>query len=268
MHYIINGANVILSDREMRMVPKHIQVLCTNVLQAIVGVHSDCCLVGLAMIINEQCEKIEAALQATGVNMKYALEPVPAVHLSRRIPHEPEVHGRDTKEARGKSDDHWGGTDGPKEEQPRRTTQQNEYIEGQPVQQPFLRIMQTQRTERPTQANYPKEENGEFLNPANKTTTVHDIFRNMCVDDDSAGTGTGRPPFAAVVPIRSGRNEGSSTLVFFDDSKGKLTGKVDKTRETAGPISMANRTPENENSVHFTYMHCRDKLGLRRSLFI
>ena len=83
MEYIINGANVILSERDMRMAPKYIQVLCTNVLQAIAGVHCDCCLVGIAMIFNEQCEKTEAALQATCVNMKYVQEPVPTVHLSQ-----------------------------------------------------------------------------------------------------------------------------------------------------------------------------------------
>ena len=82
MQYIINGANAILSERKMRMAPKYIQVLCTNVLQAIAGVTADCCLVGIAMVINEQCGKIEAALQKTGVNMKYAMEPVPVVDLS------------------------------------------------------------------------------------------------------------------------------------------------------------------------------------------
>ena len=52
-----------------------------------------------------------------------------------------------------------------------------------------------------------KKKNGEFLNSANKATTVHEVYRNMYVDGDSTGTGTGRPPFAALVPIRSGKNE-------------------------------------------------------------
>ena len=95
MQYIINHANAVLSEREMRMAPKYVQVLCTNVLQAIMGVHCDCCLAGLAMIINQQCEMIEEALQATGVNKKYFGLPVPEVHLSRRVPREPEVHERD-----------------------------------------------------------------------------------------------------------------------------------------------------------------------------
>ena len=59
----------------MRMAPKYIQALCTNVLQATTGVHSDCCLVRIAVIINEQCEKIKAALQKKGINMKYAMYP-------------------------------------------------------------------------------------------------------------------------------------------------------------------------------------------------
>ena len=82
----------------------------------------------------------------------------------------------------------------------------------------------------------------------------------MCVDGDITVTGTGRSPFAALIPICSGRNEGSSTLV-----KGSLTDKGDTIRQTAGPVSMAVHILENENSEYFTCIYCRDKLGLRKS---
>ena len=95
MQYIINGANAILSDRKMRIAPKYMQVLCTNILQAIAGIHANCCLAGIAMIVSEQCGKIEAALQNEGVNMNYASEPIPEVYLLRRIPREPAVSERD-----------------------------------------------------------------------------------------------------------------------------------------------------------------------------
>lgn len=86
IQYIINGANGILNLRNMRMAIKYIQVLSTNTLQAIPGVHVDVCLVGMAMILNV---KIELELQKEGVSMKYVGTCLPEIHVSRHIPHEP-----------------------------------------------------------------------------------------------------------------------------------------------------------------------------------
>ena len=39
-----------------------------------------------------------------------------------------------------------------------------------------------------------KLKNGEFFTPGNRTTTVHELFRNMRVDGDNLNGGEGRPP--------------------------------------------------------------------------
>lgn len=77
-------------------------------------------------------------------------------------------------------------------------------------------------------------------------------------------TGTRRSPFAAIIPICSGKDAGSLILVHFNNNTGSLTGKGAIIRKTVCPVSMTVRKLENENSAYFTYIYCLDKLGLMR----
>ena len=94
MQYIINGTNGTLSPRKMIIAIKCIQLLSTNTLQAISGVHINVCLLGVAILLDNQTAKIEAELQKEGVNMKYMGTCLPEIHLSRQIPHELSVEQR------------------------------------------------------------------------------------------------------------------------------------------------------------------------------
>ena len=250
------------------------------------------------MIINQQCEMIEEALQATGVNKKYFGLPVPEVHLSRQVLREPEVHERDrpvelpdaTKmyksiynceypvgdDARmvpileefsrgGQMQKKFGdratiigvGLMGPRKNCLEEQLDRTRLLKVNLANNVFYSTCKISGLRDPNKPIILKLENGEFFTPGNRTTTVQELFRNMRVDGDSLNGGEERPPFAAVIPICSGRNEGSSTLVFFDDGKGELTSKGDKIHETAGPISMTIHIMENKNSAYFLYQKGR-----------
>ena len=89
----------------------------------------------------------------------------------------------------------------------------------------------------PNKKWYAKRKDGTYWPVGGKTTTWNSKFQNMRIGTDSDGRGTGRSPFICVIHNATGSKAGSSTLIYWDDSKGAPPPKKGVKRTVDGPVS-------------------------------
>ena len=89
----------------------------------------------------------------------------------------------------------------------------------------------------PNKKWYAKMKDGTYWPVGGKTTSWNSEFQNMRIRTDSDGHGTGKSPFICAVPNAAGSKAGSSTLIYWDDSKDAPPPKRGVKRTVDGPIS-------------------------------
>ena len=79
---------------------------------------------------------------------------------------------------------------------------------------------------------------------------------------ESSEAGKGRAPFSCVVPYQSGPKQGSSCLVYWDNSKRAPPPKKGVKRTTDGPISKLVNRLKGDKAAYWMNEYLRCNMGL------
>ena len=152
------------------------------------------------------------------------------------------------------------GPNGPK---PEYCDGQGERIQDLRINMPYLcctKIVDLKGLLCPNENFFTKTVSGNYWVVDGKQTIINIEFQHLRID--SGKVGIGRAPSSCVIPYLTGPKQGSSALVYWDDSKRAPPPNKGVKHTTDGPISELVNRPKGEKAAYWMKEYIRCNMGL------